>query len=96
MLIYITNPAIATATGLPLGFATVDDAVGLVLVAGRNAYAFNHPQAFPNIGFADPDADPYPPPVPGPTPAPARHPPPAPAPAPGRMPARAEPDDPEV
>lgn len=82
MLIYITNPAIAAATGLPLGFATAEDSLGALLVAGRNAYDFNHPETFPVIGYVDATADPYPPPAPVPSPPPPSPPPPPPPPAP--------------
>lgn len=81
MLVYITCGAVAQQLGLALGFNTVDDSLGADIVSSKAGYDFNHPEAFPEMGFCDPGMtipephDPPPPPPPAPPP-----PPPAPAP----------------
>jgi hypothetical protein len=77
MLIYVTNPGLAIAAGLKLGFNFVSGELGDKLVTGHNAYDMRYPRAFPAIGYVDPEADTYTPPAPTPAPPP---PPPAPPP----------------
>ena len=80
MLVYITCNTVATQLGLVLGFNTVPDALGADIVASKAGYDLDHTQAFPEIGFCDPDmvipqpTDPVPPPPPPPPPPPVPEP----------------------